>query len=391
VEIIAIIPARGGSKGILKKNLKVLAGKPLVAHVIESAKLAGRISRIYVSTDNPEIGTVSKRYGANVIWRPPEISGDTASSESVLLHALEHLQVTELYKPDVVVFLQCTSPLTLPEDIDGAIEAFLDQNADSALAVTPFHYFLWRSDPVGNAVGINHDKTRRLLRQEQEPQFLETGAVYVVRTDGFKTARHRFFGRTAMYIMPPERCLEIDAPEDFRRAEIVIRENEEKSKIQRLPDRVTALVLDFDGVFTDNKVIVFPDGQEAVSCDRRDGWGLALLRTLGLPILVLSSETNLIVQSRCGKLKIPCLQGIDEKLPVLLEWLGQHKLDLARVVYLGNDVNDLSCLRGVGCGVAVGDAHPEAKEAAKFVLRSAGGNGAIRELAELIALKLRSD
>jgi CMP-N-acetylneuraminic acid synthetase len=104
----------------------------------------------------------------------------------------------------------------------------MEENADSALAVTPFHFFLWRRDKGGDAVGINHDKQVRPLRQEREPQFLETGAVYVMRTQGFKSAKHRFFGKTAMYVMPPERCLEVDEPVDFRIAEALMREYQER-------------------------------------------------------------------------------------------------------------------------------------------------------------------
>ncbi len=228
---LVIIPARGGSKGIPRKNLRLLADKPLVAHAIDAARKARSVHRIVVSTDDEEIAAVSLQYGAEVVRRPDEISGDTASSETALLHALESLRRTEGYEPERVVFLQCTSPLTLPEDIDGTVRAFQDEKADSALAVTPFHYFLWRLDDQGNAVGINHEKSLRLLRQKQAPQFLETGAVYVMNTKGFREAKHRFFGKTALYVMPPERCLEIDEDIDFRIAEVLLREQKPQQAI----------------------------------------------------------------------------------------------------------------------------------------------------------------
>ena len=252
VKILAIIPARGGSKGIPCKNVRVVAGKPLVAHTIEHARQAHSVDRVIVSTDDPGIAAVSEQCDAEVVWRPAEISGDKSSSESALLHVLEYLQQAEGYEPDLVVFLQCTSPLTLPDDIDGTVQALLSENADSALAVVPFHYFLWRRDEKKDAVGINHDKHVRLLRQQREPEFLETGAVYVMRTEGFKKAKHRFFGKTAMYVMPPERCLEIDESIDFCIAKVLVREQQRQQKLQVLPDCTAALVLDFDGVFTDN-------------------------------------------------------------------------------------------------------------------------------------------
>ena len=142
----AVIPARGGSKGILRKNLLMLAGKPLVAHSIEAARMSHHVNRIFVSTDDPEIAAVSQQYGAEVVWRPEDISGDLASSEEALLQVLEHLRQVEEYVPELVVFLQCTASLTLAEDIDGTVEALYDAEADSALAVVPFHYFLWRQE-----------------------------------------------------------------------------------------------------------------------------------------------------------------------------------------------------------------------------------------------------
>ncbi len=387
---LCIIPARGGSKGIPRKNVRHLAGKPLLAYSIEAARHTPSINRIMVSTDDPEIAEVARRYGAEVIWRPAEISGDTATSESALLHALELLQRTEGYEPDLLVFMQCTSPLTLALDIQGTIDALLTDKADSALAVTPFHYFLWRQDKDG-VVGINHDKSFRPRRQDREQQFLETGAVYVMRSAGFREARHRFFGKTAMYVMPAERVLEIDEPVDFLLAEVLIRERQHSEQLRLLPEKIAALVLDFDGVFTDNKVIVFQDGTEGVVCHRGDGWGLSQLIGKGLPIVVISTEENPVVQARCRKLGLECIQGQKDKGAVLKRWLDDRGIDAMNAIYIGNDLNDLSCMKMAGCPVAVADAHPEIKTIARVVLNQKGGQGAIRELAELILSKMEDD
>ena len=114
---VAIIPARGGSRGIPRKNLRVIAGKPLLAYTIEHALATPSIDRVVVSTDDVEIGTVAARHGAEVIWRPAEISGDRASSEAALLHALDELAARDDYRPDLVVMLQATSPLRRPDDV----------------------------------------------------------------------------------------------------------------------------------------------------------------------------------------------------------------------------------------------------------------------------------
>lgn len=234
MEVLAIIPARGGSKGIPRKNIRMVAGKPLLAHNIEQARLTPSITRVVVSTDDGEIAAVAREYGAEVVDRPADISGDTASSEAALVHTLDHLCHAEGYTPDLLVFLQATSPLTLAEDIEGTIQSLLTENADSALAVTPFFHFLWRRDSEGGAQGINHDKRARPRRQEiANTQFLETGAVYVMRVQGFLNAKHRFFGKTAMYVMPNERVWEIDDPRDLVIADLLLRERDTNSNEER--------------------------------------------------------------------------------------------------------------------------------------------------------------
>jgi YrbI family 3-deoxy-D-manno-octulosonate 8-phosphate phosphatase len=381
---VAIIPARGGSRGLPRKNVALLDGKPLVVHSINAAREANEVDIVVVSTDDPEIAQIAEAAGAWVIERPTEIAGDTASSESAVLHALQVLAAEHGIWPDLTVFLQCTSPLTTAFDIDETIGALRDQGADTALSVTPCHQFLWRQTDDGSAEGLNHQSSVRQRRQDREPQFVETGAVYVMRTAGFQLAKHRFFGQIAMHIMPRERVWEIDDPSDFTVARALLEARRFRDAREVLPFQAAALVLDFDGVFTDNMVIVFQDGTEGVRCSRSDGAGLAQLKRAGVPLLVLSAEVNPVVAARCRKLDIPCLQGISDKRPVLLDWLAEHHVDPAHTIYIGNDLPDIPCMQAVGCGVAVADAHPRALDAADLILQTAGGHGAIRELVDLM-------
>jgi CMP-N-acetylneuraminic acid synthetase len=235
LNVLAVIPARGGSKGIPGKNIRDLSGKPLVAYSIEAALQSKTVQRIAVSTDDQKIADISISFGAEVIYRPADISGDMAASELALLHVLDILRQREGYCPDLLVFLQCTCPLTLPEDIDGTVQILLEENADSAFAASSGHYLLWSKLDDGNMVGINHNKNKRLMRQQVDNQFVETGAVYVMRVDGFLTAKNRFFGKTVGYELPRERFCDIDTPVDFLLAEqlMIWRDKQKNSLLKR--------------------------------------------------------------------------------------------------------------------------------------------------------------
>ena len=256
----------------------------------------------------------------------------------------------------------------------GLIEGFL--GCAQCIRQSDQHVFAEADIAVGYAFGTRNS------------QRIETGAVYAMRTKGFQEAGHRFFGKIALHEMPRERVLEIDDPVDFQVAEVVLREQLTIQNTYKLPNPIDALVLDFDGVFTDNKVLVLEDGREAVISNRGDGFGIAQLKQKDFPILIISSEANPVVQARAKKLNIASFQGVSDKLEALTEWSKENNLQQSRIVYLGNDVNDVSCLRAVGCGVVVADAHPMAKSAADIILSVKGGEGAIRELTDLIIRKM---
>jgi YrbI family 3-deoxy-D-manno-octulosonate 8-phosphate phosphatase len=238
--------------------------------------------------------------------------------------------------------------------------------------------FLWRYGEEGMR-GVNHDPARRPRRQEREPEYLETGAFYVMDAEGFRAARHRFFGRTGVALVAERGAIEVDTPEQLTIASAIAPLVSTSGALD-----VDALVTDFDGVHTDDSVLVGQDGAEFVAVDRGDGMGIALLRAAGVPTLILSTETNPVVSARAHKLGVDVRQGLADKASVLRAWAAERDLDLDRVAYLGNDVNDLDCLALVGWPLAVPDAHPRVLAAARVVLGSAGGRGAVREAAERI-------
>jgi len=378
--IVAVIPARGGSKGVPGKNYAPVGGIPLVVRAVRACLGAELVTEVVVSTDDDRIAHLATEAGATVIRRPEAISGDTATSEAAVIHALSTL-AAEGPMAEVVLLVQCTSPFLTSAEIDAAVAAVTEGGADCAFTATEFHGFVWRED--GSAFGVNHDHSNRPRRQDRPKEYLETGAAYAMRTEGFLAAGHRFFGVIRAIPTDAARVLEIDEPADLERARaIAALVDPQTPRIGRTD--VEAIVLDFDGTQTDDRVWITSDGREQVAVHRGDGMGIAALRDSGIPILILSSEVNDVVQARARKLQINCIHGVSDKPEALLKWCHEVGADLGRVVFVGNDLNDLSCMQLVGWPIAVASAHEAVKSVATFTTTAPGGFGAVREVASWI-------
>ncbi|MFB6979937.1 cytidylyltransferase domain-containing protein [Streptomyces scopuliridis] len=387
--VLAVIPARGGSKGVPAKNLAPVGGVPLVVRAVRACLAARRVTDVVVSTDDAAIADAARSAGAEVVLRPAAIAGDTATSEAAVLHAMDAYGAMRGKTAEVVLLVQCTSPFITAEDLDGVAGAVTEDGADSALTVAPTHGFIWRQDSEGSAdagasggYGVNHDKSNRPRRQDRPQEYLETGAAYAMRAEGFRAARHRFFGHTALVATDPARVLEIDDPHDLARARALAPLLD--PAVLPTYDDIDAVVLDFDGTQTDDKVFVDSDGREMVAVHRGDGLGIAALRRSELKLLILSTEQNPVVAARARKLQVPVLHGIDRKDLALKQWCDEHGIAPERVLYVGNDVNDLPCFGLVGWPVAVASAHDAVRAAARAVTSTPGGEGAIREIAAWI-------
>ncbi|MEB8338614.1 N-acylneuraminate cytidylyltransferase [Streptomyces endophyticus] len=410
--VLAVIPARGGSKGVPAKNLAPVGGVPLVARAVRECLATRQVTDVVVSTDDAAIAAAARDAGAEVVTRPVAIAGDKSSSEAAVLHAMDAHEALHGAAVDVVLLVQCTSPFLVREDIDAVVGAILDGGADSALTVAAFHGFVWRDagdfvdEPqpasvpnkaveggvavladrktaTGGGYGVNHDKSQRQMRQDRPQDLLETGAVYGMETGGFRRHEHRFFGRTELVRTDPARVLEIDDPHDLARARALAPLFDQQSVLPSRDD-VDAVVLDFDGTQTDDKVLIDSEGREFVTVHRGDGLGIAALRRSGLELLILSTEVNPVVAARARKLKIPVLHGIDRKDLALKQWCEEQGIAPERVLYVGNDVNDLPCFALAGWPVAVASAHDVVRGAARAVTTVPGGEGAIREIASWI-------
>lgn len=348
--------------------------QPLIAHGILAASTAETIGRVIVITSRPEVAAVATDAGAAAI----ELQALTFASghDPLLAEAVQHLG-TYNDLPEIVVFIDWRFPLIAAADIDATLAALVAGSADAAIAVTPASGPLWRSGEEGaEAVPL---------------ACVETGAVFAVRTAACtEDAGRAGLKRIALSLMPTERGVAIEGPFPLAVIETLLAARAREQRRDRLPRTPAALVMDFDGVFTDNRVLVDETGREAVLCNRSDGLGLEQLRARGLPMLVLSKERNPVVQARCRKLQLECLQGVDDKRPALEAWCREHNLPLADVIYIGNDTNDLACFDAVGCAVAVADAHQDARRAADVILAQDGGRGALRELTDLLANRLAS-
>ena len=215
MKILAIIPARGGSKGIPRKNIKALSGKPLIAWSIEQALASASIDRVVVSTDDNEIAEISRKYGAEVPFiRPDEYATDTASTEVAMIHAVTEL-ANQGYRPDYVMLLQATSPVRRPGAIEAAIQTLIQSQADSLVSATEIHPFIWKNPENAKA---NYDFQNRPRRQdlgEEGRLYEENGSIYLTRTDILLNDRCRLGGKIVIYPMSTIENIDIDTEQDF--------------------------------------------------------------------------------------------------------------------------------------------------------------------------------
>lgn len=225
MKIVAIIPARGGSKGIPRKNIKEFCGKPLISYIINTALNVKELNIVMVSTEDEEIAGVAKRYGAEVIKRPAELARDEVPTLLVLQHAVKYLEENENYIPDVVVLLYATSPLLKANRVSEAIELLKEKSFDSVMSVIEDKGHFWIK---------NNGKYERLYpkviknRQYTKPLFRENGAIYVCKRDLLMEKEEIIGGNIGFLEMNREETIDIDEPIDFEFAEFIMRWRDDK-------------------------------------------------------------------------------------------------------------------------------------------------------------------
>lgn len=399
-EILAIIPARGGSKGIPRKNINLFANYPLISYSIAAGRQADTVTRVIVSTDDEEIAAVARQWGAETPFlRPAELARDDTTDLPVFQHALRWLMEHEGYSPELVIHLRPTSPIRPRNCIDEAVALMLRvPGSDSVRGVVPSGqnpYKMWRlngdDQPMTPLLGLSGvDEPFNAPRQSLPPTYWQTGHIDVIRPRIILDKNTMSGKRILPYLIDPRFTVDIDTPFDWQRYEWLVRNGnldmvDPASKRRAFPAKVSLVVMDFDGVLTDNLVHVHQDGDELVSSSRGDSMGIRLVReSLPVNFVVISTETNPVVSARCKKLNLEVYQGINNKAETLTKYLQEQQIPSEEVIFIGNDVNDLCCFDIVGYAAVPADAEPEVKRRADLVLARNGGKGAVRDLCDLI-------
>lgn len=389
---VALIPARGGSKGIPRKNLVAIGGRPLVVHSIAQARACAGIDRVFVSTDDDEIAAVAQAAGAEIVRRPAALATDAASTESAITHAFEQWRDDGLV-PDRVVLLQATSPFRAAGQLDDALAQFHRTGCDSMLSVVRFVGFVWRTGADGLAAPINYEPTRRPRRQEIEGTTLETGSFYVFTREMYERTGSRLGGRIATFEVPHEDAIDIDEPADLERA----REEAKRRGLGVGPELAPDLALidwlwlDVDGTLTDGAMYYGEGGDELKRFDTRDGAGIAAFRATGGRVAMVTGEMSRAAARRAEKLAIDhVVLGCRDKGAAFEDFCRRFRTTGDRVVAVGDDCNDLPLVGRVAMFVAPADARPEVRAAADWVTTAPGGHGAVRELTDrLVAARQR--
>ena len=375
---IGIIPLRKDSKGIPGKNKKKMVGRPLFSWVLTEA-IFSDLDAVYVFTNDTEIISYVEReyFWTNKVFallRNEENANDTASTESTMLEF--SAQIDHDYA--VLCLLQATSPLTLAADINTALDKIIIEKYDSSLTVVNTHRFTWNSDGTPQ----NYDVFNRPRRQDFEGLLIENGAVYATQKELFLASKNRVSGTIGLVKMPEETLMEIDSLSDWGIVENLLMERQKGMKCHQ---RIDYLVLDVDGVFTDGGVYYSKEGEMSKKFDMRDGMGLEILRENNVEVITLTSENSALVAQRMLKLQIKdAFFGVKDKYSFLKQFLAAKNSSFGAVAYVGDDVNDLTNICSTGLSFAPANATAIVKLNADFVLGTASGAGAIREVCEMV-------
>jgi YrbI family 3-deoxy-D-manno-octulosonate 8-phosphate phosphatase len=381
---IAFIPVRGGSKSIPLKNVKLINGRPLIFWTLDAAVNCEAIDEVVVATDSDKIKQVINSYNSSkikIVDRSEETSTDTASTESVML------EFANKYSFENIILIQATSPLLTSEDLSRGLKKYEEQRIDSVLSVVRQKRFIW-SESNGAANPVNYDYLNRPRRQEFDGFLVENGAFYVTSRERLLDTKCRISGNIGFVEMNEDTYFEIDEPSDW----IIVEELLKLKKGYTSPSydlgNIKMLLTDSDGVLTDGGMYYSENGDELKKFNTKDGMGFQLLREKGIKTGIVTGESRKLVENRAKKMKVDELHmGISNKMEVINNICSKYNISLDEIAYVGDDINDIEVIKNVGFGCCVNDGMEQVKKLAKYITKTKGGQGAVREVAEMILSK----
>ncbi|KAM8897269.1 N-acylneuraminate cytidylyltransferase A [Spinachia spinachia] len=385
--VAALILARGGSKGIPLKNIKMLAGVPLLGWVLRAAVDSKKFTSVWVSTDHDEIEKVARAWGAQVHRRSPEVSKDSSTS-------LDTIQEFCRLNPEVdfVCHIQATSPCLHPFHLTEALGMVTEQGYDSVFAVVRRHHFRWQEVTNGSPEltrPLNLDPLNRPRRQDWDGELCENGSFYFSTRDCIMNKGLLQGGKVAYYEMKAEYSVDIDVDIDWPVAE---------QRVLRFgyfgeanPEVVRLMFCNVSGCLTEGRIYLSKSGEQMVSVNTRDATGIRMLQQENTEVVLLTSAVDSVARDLADRLSemtgCKVVQVGAEPLKELKPMVEEKKLGWKDVAYMGCDTQDVGCLNLAGLSAVPHDAPSVAINAAKYSCHRAGGAGAVREFAEHILLQ----
>lgn len=385
----ALILARGGSKGIPLKNIKTLAGIPLIGWVLRAAVDSELFDSVWVSTDHDDIEKVARSWGAKIHRRSAEVSKDSSTS-------LDTIQEFVRLNPEVgiVCHIQATSPCLHPFHLKGALQYITEQGCDSVFAVVRRHHFRWQEVKKGSGEltrPLNLDPYNRPRRQDWDGELCENGSFYFSTRNIIQNQGLLQGGKVAYYEMLPEYSVDIDVDIDWPVAEQRVLRYGYFGRVT--PEVVKLMFCNVSGCLTEGRIFLSVSGEEMVSINTRDTAALRKLQKEGVEVMLLTSSLDPFAEALSQKVseRLGCevLCVGERPLDDLETVVKQRELDWKDVAFMGNDEIDVKCLNVAGLSAVPSDAPVAAINGAKYLCKAVGGRGAVREFAEHILLQKR--
>ncbi len=383
MSVVALVPARCGSKSIRLKNIRSFCGKPLLYWSLNALENAGSVDRIAVATDCEEIISCVKSFElskVDIFHRQQENARDTSSTEDVIL---EYINATNPADEDLLLLVQATNPFSTSKNFEGAIKQLQTQGTDSLLSCSRVKRFLWAMD----GKPINYDYGKRPRRQDFEGTMMENGAFYLNSIKNIKESQNRLSGNIGIYEMPAFAVLELDEEDDWWQGENLMR----KYLLPVPgPGKIRLFLSDVDGVLTDAGMYYSEQGDELKKFNTYDGMGFQLLQKRGIKVGIVTKEDRQLNRRRAHKLNLDYhFHGVEDKLSLVTGLCQELGISLEEVAYIGDDVNDQELLLAVGIAACPASARSLIKSIPGIIrLSSSGGAGAVRELVEDHLLQL---